>query len=83
MRFTISQPKDDPVPVAEHLARSTYAAYNGGPGGYNRWRRHEPAQLRLIDNQFLEKYETLANGGPIDILSCARESTRHHEARLH
>ena len=83
MRFTISQPKDDPVPVAEHLARSTYAAYNGGPGGYNRWRRHEPAQLRLIDNQFLEKYETLANGGPIDILSCARESTRHHDPRPH
>jgi transglycosylase-like protein with SLT domain len=83
MRFTLSQPKDDPVPVEEHLARSTYAAYNGGPGAYNRWRRREPAPLRLIDNQFLEKYRTLASGGSIDILSCARESTRRHDLRPH
>ena len=43
----------------------------------------EEARASLIDNQFLEKYETLANGGPIDILSCARESTRHHDPRPH
>ena len=83
MRFTISQANDDPIPIAENLARSTYAAYNGGPFTYNRWRRHEPAPLRLIDNQFLEKYQTIAGGGPIDILACARESTRHHEPRPH
>ena len=83
MRFTLSQPTEDPVPIAEHLARSTYSAYNGGPGAYNRWRRKEPAPLRLIDNQFLEKYQTLASGGPIDILSCARDSTRHHDTRPH
>ncbi len=83
MRFTLSQPNEDPVPVAEHFARSTYSAYNGGPFAYNRWRHKEPAPLRLIDNQFLEKYQTIASGGPIDILSCARESTRHHDTRLH
>ncbi|HYR79236.1 MAG TPA: lytic transglycosylase domain-containing protein, partial [Candidatus Dormibacteraeota bacterium] len=83
MRFTLSQPNEDPVPVAEHLARSTYSAYNGGPGAYNRWRRHEPAPLRLIDNQFLQKFQTLASGGPIDILSCARDSNRHHDTRPH
>ena len=83
MRFTMAQPQEDPVPLPEHLARSTYSAYNGGPFAYNRWRRHEPAPLRLIDNQFLEKYETLASGGPIDILSCARDSTRHHELHPH
>jgi hypothetical protein len=72
MSFTLAQPKDDPVPVAEHLARSAYAAYNGGPSAYNRWRRREAVAARLIDNQFLGKYETIASGAPIDILSCAR-----------
>jgi hypothetical protein len=83
MSFTMAQPKDDPVPVAKNLARSTYAAYNGGPNAYNRWRRHEPAPLRLIDTQFLEKYQTLASGAPMDILSCARETIRHHDVRPH
>jgi hypothetical protein len=83
MSFTLAQPKDDPVPVAEHLARSAYAAYNGGPTAYNRWRRREPAAARLIDNQFLGKYETIASGAPIDILSCARESIRRHDVRPH
>jgi hypothetical protein len=77
MRFTAAQPREDPVPVAEHLARSAYSAYNGGPGAYNRWRRHEPAPLRLIDTQFLEKYQTIASGAPIDILFCARDPIRH------
>ncbi len=83
MHFTISQPRQDPVPVAENLARSTYAAYNGGPAEYNRWRRREPPALRLIDNQFLEKYQTLASGAPIDILYCARESIRRRDIRSH
>ena len=83
MRFTNAQPKDDPVPVAEHLARSSYAAYNAGPGAYNRWRRHEPAPLRLIDTQFLEKYQTIASGAPIDILQCARDPLHHPDPRPH
>ena len=83
MRFTAAQPKDDPVPVAEHLARSAYSAYNGGPGAYNRWRRHEAAPLRLIDTQFLEKYQTIASGAPIDILLCARDPIRHRDVRPH
>jgi len=83
MRFTSAQPKDDPIPVAEHLARSAYAAYNAGPGAYNRWRHHEPTPLRLIDTQFLDKYQTLASGATIDILYCAREPFHHREPRPH
>jgi len=69
---TAVQPRFDPATVASHLARSAYAAYNGGPGACNRWRRREPPALKQIDSSFLEKYRAVENGIPIDILSCAR-----------
>ncbi len=68
-----AQPKFDPVPIASHLARSAYAAYNGGPGACNRWRRREPPALKQIDSSYLEKYRAVENGAQIDILSCARD----------
>lgn len=73
MQFAaISQPKYDPVLISSHLARSTYAAYNGGPGACNRWRRREPVALKQIDFSFLDKYNAVENGTQIDILSCSR-----------
>jgi hypothetical protein len=69
----IAGPKYDAVPVSSHLARSSYAAYNGGPGACNRWRRREPPVLRQIDLSFWEKYRAVQDGTPIDILSCARD----------
>jgi hypothetical protein len=73
MRYALAQPKFDPVPVAGHLARSAYAAYNGGPGACNRWRRREPPTLKQIDSSFWEKFQAVENGTQIDILSCARD----------
>jgi hypothetical protein len=74
MRYASAQPKFDPVPVAGHLARSAYAAYNGGPGACNRWRRRrEPPALKQIDSSFWDKYRAVQDGTPIDILSCARD----------
>ncbi|MFZ2061055.1 MAG: lytic transglycosylase domain-containing protein [Candidatus Binatus sp.] len=73
MQFAaITQPKYDPVMISSHLARSTYAGYNGGPGACNRWRRREPVALKQIDLSFLEKYHAVENGTQIDILSCSR-----------
>ena len=72
MRYASAQPKFDPVPVAGHLARSAYAAYNGGPGACNRWRRRESPALKQIDSSFWDKYRAVQDGTPIDILSCAR-----------
>ncbi len=72
MRYASAQRKFDPAPVAGHLARSAYAAYNGGPGACNRWRRREPPALRKIDSSFWDKYRAVQDGTPIDILSCAR-----------
>jgi hypothetical protein len=56
------------------LARSAYAGYNGGPDELDRWRRgDEPAQRRLIDEAFWQKYRALSAGGSIDILRCAAD----------
>ncbi len=74
MRYASAQPHFDPVPVAGHLARSAYAAYNGGPSACNRWRRRrEPPALKQIDSSFWDKYRAVQDGTPIDILSCARD----------
>lgn len=61
--------RDDPVTIA----RSTYAAYNGGPDAYNRWRGGllEPDSARAIDNAFLAKYRATERGTGFNILSCA------------
>ncbi|HEY9158891.1 transglycosylase SLT domain-containing protein [Candidatus Binatus sp.] len=79
MRYASARLKFDPVPVAGHLARSAYAAYNGGPGACNRWRRREPPALKQIDSSFWDKYRAVQDGTPIDILSCAR-TWGHHSA---
>ncbi len=56
------------------LARSAYSAYNGGPGAWNRWRRRDvPADVRLIDEAFWEKYRTMAQGQSFDVLRCAAD----------
>lgn len=73
---SLSHPHSDNPAV---LARAAYAAYNGGPGAYNRWRQpHEPRALREIDQAFWMKYQATAAGQPFDILSCASEWDRLH-----
>ena len=66
---------NDPVLVA----RAAYAAYNGGPAAYDRWRRPgEPPALRAIDQSFWSKYSAIAAGRSFDILSCAADWSRLH-----
>jgi hypothetical protein len=56
------------------FARSSYAAYNGGPDEFNRWRRaDEPHDRRLIDEAFWQKYRALKEGQSLNILKCEAE----------
>jgi hypothetical protein len=56
------------------IARSTYAAYNGGPSAYNRWRRSdESADTRYIDQSFWTKFRAVTAGQLFDILNCAAQ----------
>ncbi|MHB8381081.1 MAG: lytic transglycosylase domain-containing protein [Candidatus Binataceae bacterium] len=73
LKTVTAKPHVDPVrndTVA--LARSAYAAYNGGPDAYNRWRvpgREKPL-ARAIDAAYDKKLRAVERGVPIDILSC-------------
>ena len=56
------------------FARSSYAAYNGGPDEFNRWRRADERQdQRLIDEAFWQKYRALKEGQSLNILKCEAE----------
>jgi len=57
----------------DELSRSIYAAYNGGPGAYRRWRTRENKMLRTIDTSFWQKYQSVQHGKQIDILTCAED----------
>lgn len=60
--------------ATDAFARSSYAAYNGGPGELNRWRRaDESRDQRLIDEAFWHKYRALKEGQALNILKCEAE----------
>ncbi len=55
----------------DSLARSTYAAYNGGPRQYNRYRRADAsAQEKKIDALFYEKYRKVKTSGALAVAAC-------------
>jgi hypothetical protein len=57
-----------------HLARATYAAYNGGPSHLTRYRaaKQNPA-LKKVDEAFWEKFQTVSSGRELDVLRCYRQ----------
>lgn len=56
------------------VARSTYSAYNGGPGAYRRWLKPDaPIHAQLIDTSFWIKFQAVERGDQIDILTCAAQ----------
>jgi len=55
----------------DSLARSAYAAYNGGPRQYDRYRRADaPAYAKKVDSLFNEKYRELKRGRELAVMAC-------------
>ena len=53
------------------LARATYAAYNGGPGGLSRYReRGRSKRERAVDDDFFAKYRRMKAGDMLAVVDC-------------
>jgi hypothetical protein len=67
----------------ENAARATYAAYNGGPEAYRRYRVHNaPRAQRAIDRAFWDKYQAMAAGQALDFVLCVENWGPPGRARL-
>lgn len=54
-----------------HLARSTYSAYNAGPGGYARYRGvRQTLTWKKVDDAFWEKFQAVSSGQELAVKSC-------------
>lgn len=57
--------------LLENAARATYAAYNGGPAAYRRYRAPKvPRAQRAVDRAFWSKYRAMAAGHALDFVLC-------------
>ena len=66
-----------------NAARATYAAYNGGPSAYRRYRlARVPRAQRAIDRTFWEKYQAMASGQALDFVLCAERWGRPQPTQL-
>lgn len=54
----------------DNLARSAYAAYNGGPSQYDRYRRAARPAGVDVDAVFYEKYQQIKRGNELAVKSC-------------
>jgi hypothetical protein len=54
-----------------HLARATYAAYNGGPSHLTRYRAtKQNSELKKVDNAFWDKFQAVSAGREMDVQRC-------------
>jgi len=55
----------------DNLARAAYAAYNGGPRQYNRYRRSDaPDYAQKVDDLFFRKYRSVKSEGEMAVVTC-------------
>ncbi len=67
----------------ENAARATYAAYNGGPEAYRRYRlARAPRAQRAADRAFWDKYQAMASGQALDFVLCIERWGAPSRARL-
>jgi hypothetical protein len=67
----------------ENAARATYAAYNGGPDAYRRYRLAKvPRAQRAIDRAFWEKFQAVVAGRALDFVLCIESWGTTSTARL-
>jgi hypothetical protein len=71
VRYALRHREHERTGRTDSLSRSAYAAYNGGPRSYDRYRRKDvPKHAREIDRLFYEKYRALRRDGELAVRTC-------------
>lgn len=71
IKYAIAKKEHQTTGSVDNLARSAYAAYNGGPRQYDRYRRKEAsAQGKKADSLFYEKYRVVSSGKELGVTAC-------------
>jgi hypothetical protein len=70
-KYAISNREHKTTGNTDNLARSAYAAYNGGPRQYDRYRRKGvPEHGKQVDRLFYEKYGAVKGGKELAVKTC-------------
>jgi len=71
VRYALRHGEHKTTGKRESLARSAYAAYNGGPRQYDRYRRANATKReKRVDGLFYEKYRALRSGRSLAVKAC-------------
>ena len=70
-KYAIAKREHKTTGNPDNLARSAYAAYNGGPRQFDRYRRNDSAgHGKQVDQLFYEKYRAIDRGTEMAVKAC-------------
>jgi hypothetical protein len=71
IKYSIRHREHETTGSVDNLARSAYAAYNGGPRAYDRYRRRDVSgHGKKVDTLFYEKYRAIKSRGEATVEAC-------------
>ena len=71
VKYSIRHREHETTGNADNLARSAYAAYNGGPRAYDRYRRPDASgHGKKVDTLFYEKFRAVKAGKELSVRTC-------------
>jgi hypothetical protein len=71
IKYSIRHREHETTGSVDNLARSAYAAYNGGPRAYDRYRRRDASgHGKKVDTLFYEKFRVTKSGRELVVATC-------------
>ena len=71
IKYSIRHREQETAGGVDNLARSAYAAYNGGPRAYDRYRRPDASgHGKKVDTLFFEKFRVIKSGRELSVMTC-------------
>jgi hypothetical protein len=71
IKYSIRHREHETTGSLDNLARSAYAAYNGGPRAYDRYRRPDASgHGKKVDTLFYEKFRAVKAGRELTVKAC-------------